>query len=67
MLKTLRLICFQKRSPSVCIARQFSYKSDISTEVLYPASKQKLFTPDPPLQVSWINNEKKLVHSVRKF
>lgn len=58
MLKTLRFICVQKWPPTMCVARHFSYKSDISPEVLYPNSKQKLFTPEPPLSVSCINNNK---------
>lgn len=55
MLKTLRFICFQKHT--ACVSRKFSYKSEISTGVLYPNSKQKLFTPDPPAPVSCANKE----------
>ena len=46
MFKVLRLVCQQRQLPSA--VRQFSYKSDISTEALYPNSKQELFTPPPP-------------------
>lgn len=52
MLKILRLVCVQR--PFLNVARQLSYKSDISTAVLYPTSKQKLFTPPPPPPVSTI-------------
>lgn len=48
MLKILRLVCHQRQFPAVNVIRHCSYKSDISTEVLYPESKQKLFTPPPP-------------------
>lgn len=52
MFNVLRLVCLQRQMSLVNVARQFAYKSDISTAVLYPKSKQKLFTPSPPPPVS---------------
>ncbi|XP_031628202.1 peptidyl-tRNA hydrolase ICT1, mitochondrial isoform X2 [Contarinia nasturtii] len=48
MFKVLRLICQQRQFSAVNAARQFSFKSDLSPETMYPNSKQKLFTPSPP-------------------
>lgn len=52
MFNVLRLVCLQRQMSLVNVARRFAYKSDISTAVLYPKSKQKLFTPSPPPPVS---------------
>lgn len=57
MFKSLRLFCVQKPFQTVCNAKHLSYKSEISPEVLYPNSKQKLFTPDPPQPVSCAKNQ----------
>lgn len=62
MLKTLQFFCFQRAFQPVCIARHFSYKSEISPEVLYPNSRQKLFTPDPPLPVSCTEKQTTLLY-----
>lgn len=52
MFKVLRLAGFQRQFLAVNITRQYAFKSDISTEALYPNSKQQLFTPSPPPPVS---------------
>lgn len=49
---TLR--CNQKW-PLLGFARNFAYKSDLSPEVLYPKSKQQLFTPSPPSVLPFIH------------
>lgn len=52
MLNSIRLICLRDQFPQKVINRLFSYKSDISTEILYPNRKQNIFTPSPPPPVS---------------
>lgn len=52
MFKVLRIVALQRQIPAVNFVRQFAFKSDISTEALYPNSKQKPFTPSPPPPVS---------------